>query len=294
MSNIEVSAARWRVRPKAFDFELSAWIRNTAGCGTGGCLGCSSLVIAFTLLAVASYLVADLRHVDWTFRSISILCLAAAILLLLSVIVYVVRALGAERNVAHAATFEARAKYASIADQADAITRSVETAERHLATSAAEFRQHRYAPFWDAMENATKAIGQTRAAQSILTADINRYVDVLHERDHDFPDWDHAVTRIADIEPALAQFRQLKDAAESDYHFASIRQMVETRQVMIEGFKNLGDALRHLETAVVTSIADLRTAINRSLMLRAANSTHLQVIAGFLVRFGSGETTRNS
>jgi hypothetical protein len=214
----------------------------------------------------------------WAFALASVL-----LLLLLSLAVYHSRETTRHKREAAAATAEARVRYKDIGVQAGGIGSSVERAQFYLDVAAREFAQHRYAPFWDAMEAAATAIGQCHACQGYLAFDIDQYVNVLGGRLHDFPSWDHAVSSIPEIEPALGRFAHLKNEAESDYQFASMREFRETRQVMIAGFKTLGEALRHLEHAVVDSISDLKRAVDRSLLLRAADPAHIHVVARFLI-----------
>jgi hypothetical protein len=174
-------------------------------------------------------------------------------------------------------------RFKDIGVQAVGINTSVERATFYLDVAKREFAQHRYAPFWDAMESAATAIGQCHTCHGYLAFDIDQYVNALAGRIHDFPGWDKAITSIREIEPALQQFATLKNDAEADFHFANIRELRETRKVMIAGFQTLGEALRHLETAVVDSIRDLKRAVNRSLLLRAADPTQIHVVARFLI-----------
>jgi hypothetical protein len=276
-------AALWSVQPQPFEFQIAEWRRHTAGCTTAGGLGCISLVIVGLLTWSLVANVPSMQAIPpgnwWLFYGLTF----TGVLLLLSVITYYFKARSSAKTAAIAATREAHIRYQDITVQVSGIGRAIDEAQYYVSVADREFTQHRYAPFWDAMEAAAKAIGQCHTCQGYLAFDIDQYVNVLAGRIHNFPGWDYAVTAVPEVEPALHRFARLKDAAEADYQFASMREFRETRQVMIAGFKTLGEALRHLENAVVTSIADLKRAVDRSVMLRAADSAHLQRIARFLL-----------
>lgn len=184
---------------------------------------------------------------------------------------------------AAAATTEARVRFKDIAVQSSSTSTMAERALFYLDVAGREFQHHRYAPFWDAMENAATAIGHCHACQGYLAFDIDQYVNALAGRIHDFPAWDQAVMKIGEIAPALDRFAELRHHAEADFHFANIRELRETRKVMIAGFQTLGEAIRHLESTVVDSISDLKRAVNRSLLFRAADPTRLHLVARFLI-----------
>jgi hypothetical protein len=291
LAEVDLLIAQWSVKPRPFEFSVADWRAHTSGCSTAGGLGCLSVIIVSVISALLLSRFPAAKEISsgtwWLGGTIATVIL----LLLLSLAAYYSRANKRNRLDAEAATSEARVRYKDIGVQAGGIATAIERAQFYLDVAAREFAQHRYAPFWDAMENAATAIGQCHTCQGYLAFDIDQYVNTLSGRLHDFPSWDHAVTSIAAVEPSLHRFAQLKNDAEADYHFASMREFRETRQVMIAGFKTLGEALRHLEHAVVDSIADLKRAVNRSLLMRAADPTHIHVVARFLISTpSSGES----
>jgi len=275
--------SRWLVEPQAFDFQVSGWRESTASCSTAGCLGCSSLFVAVCIVSIATAYFTQLRSLGSSIWWPITMILTGTFLLASSLAVYYSRTTSRLKTEALKATTEARARYHDIRTQVGTIDQSVRRAAQALALADNEFKNHRFAPFWDAMEAAVTAIGECHGAQQTLAADIDQYVGVLEAKRHDFPSWDTAVTTIPDVAPLLTRFVQLKSSAEADYQFASMREFRETRQVMIAGFRTLGEALRNMENAVTTSIGNLKSAVDRSVARRAADPVHLNVVAGFLV-----------
>jgi hypothetical protein len=294
MSEVEGRATRWSVTPHPFVFQLSAWHAYTKGCSTAGGLGCASLIAAGILAGIARTKIATVKAMTTGEWWLLVFLVALLFLVLSSLASYYSRANANLKREAVAATAEARTRYVDIGVQSGGIVQSVEHARFYLDVAAREFQQHRFAPFWDAMENAAKAIGQCRLVQGYLAFDIDQYVNALAGRVHDFPTWDHAITSISDVEPELHRFAELKDAAEADYQFASMREFRETRQVMIAEFRTLGEALRHLEHAVVSSISDLKRSVDRSMLLRAADPTHLGKVARFLLTVATDQKRESS
>jgi hypothetical protein len=284
VAEVDVLVGQWSVDPQPFQFSLAGWREHTKGCSTAGGLGCVSIIV---ISIIAGVLVQQFPEESksmssgaWWLAAVAVFVL---LLLVLSLIAYYSRANTRSKREATAATAEARVRFKDIGVQSNALTTSVERALFFMNVADREFQQHRYAPFWDAMESAATAIGQCHACQGYLAFDIDQYVNALAGRLHNFPGWDQAVSSLQEIEPALRHFARLKNEAEADFHFANIRELRDTRKVMIAGFQTLGEALRHLETAVVDSISDLKRAVNRSLLMRAADPTHIHVVARFLM-----------
>lgn len=283
MAEVDLLVEQWSVKPHPFKFSLADWREYTKGCSTAGGLGCVSIIIVIVVVGILFDQLPQVKSFSPDTLWWSAVGAVILVLLLLSVATYHSRAKARHKSDAAAATAEARVRFKDIRLQSDGVTTSVERAVFYLDVASREFKQHRYAPFWDAMEAAATAIGQCHACQGYLAFDIDQYVNALTGRIHDFPGWDRAVVSLREIEPALGRFAELKNEAEADFHFANIRELRETRKVMIAGFQTLGEALRHLETAVVDSISDLKRAVNRSLLLRAADPTHIHVVARFLI-----------
>lgn len=290
MAQVDLLVEQWSVRPHPFKFSMADWREYTKGCSTAGGLGCVSIIIVSVVAGIVLSQFPQTKSVSLGTRWLLAVGAAVLLLLLLSLVTYYSRATASHKRQAAAATAEARVRFKDIGVQSGGITTSVERAAFYLDVASREFTQHRYAPFWDAMEAAATSIGQCHACQGYLAFDIDQYVDALAGRLHDFPAWDQAVVSIREVEPALVRFAELKNDAEADFHFANIRELRETRKVMIAGFQTLGEALRHLETAVVDSIADLKRAVNRSLLLRAADPTRIHVVARFLIASASPPT----
>ena len=284
MAEVDVLVGQWSVEPHPFQFSVAGWREHTKGCSTAGGLGCVSIIIVSILAGIVLQKFPEkTKAMDTGMLWLASIGVAVLFVLVLSLIAYYSRATSRAKKEAVAAAVEARIRFKDIGVQSNAITTSVERALFYLSVADHEFQQQRYAPFWDAMESAAMAIGQCHACQGYLAFDIDQYVNALSGRLHTFPGWDQAVTSLQEIEPALRHFARLKNDAEADFHFANIRELRETRKVMIAGFQTLGEALRHLETAVVDSISDLKRAVNRSLMLRAADPTHIRTVARFLI-----------
>lgn len=284
MPEIDLQVTQWSVKPHPFEFSVSEWRQHAMGCSTIGGLGCVSIVIVGVVAGIiAGQSSPQTRSLGAGVWIMTILSASILLLMLLSLISYRSSMKAKAFREAATATTEARVRFKDIAVQSNGTSTAADRALFYLDVASREFQHHRYAPFWDAMENAATAIGQCHACQGYLAFDIDQYVNALAGRIHDFPAWDQAVKKVGEIAPALERFAELKHDAEADFHFANIRELRETRKVMIAGFQTLGEALRHLETAVVDSISDLRRAVNRSLLFRAADPTRLHVVARFLI-----------
>ena len=167
MAEVDGPAGQWSVEPHPFQFSLSGWREHTKGCSTAGGLGCVSIIIVGILAGIMLQQFPDkaksMSSGAWWFIAVGTTVL---LLLMMSLIAYYSRATARSKREAAAAATEARVRFKDIGVQSNGITTSVERALFYLNVADREFVQHRYAPFWDAMESAATAIGQCHVHQT--------------------------------------------------------------------------------------------------------------------------------
>lgn len=280
------SIAICSIRPRPFRFAGREWIRSNLGCGPLGCLGCAIPVLA--VLAgglVAVQLPADdgtLAWETWLWASGGVGLLG---LVLGSGTNYRMTARRALVKEAETLTSNVRRSFDDMRSQVAVLRQASADADDWLDQATGAFEGIEYGAFWEAIENASKALAAGQIAQAALATDIDFYVTSLQEREHDFPEWCTELTPLRDLRPLLDRLLALKRQADTRYEFASIREMRDTRYEIVKGFANLSSAIQHLEVSVVDSCRQLGSAIERSALLRAASPAVLQIVAGvFLER----------
>jgi hypothetical protein len=205
-------------------------------------------------------------------------------LVLGSLLLYLYRSTTTRSADAATATLQARQRFSDIHSHAAAIEHHQWTAGQALGRARAAYEDTLYSEFWESIEEATKALEICQNSQSAIATDIDGYVTVLDGRTHDFPLWYAGLRPLQDLTPLMRELSALKRKGDSNHQFATIREMQKIRGAI----EKLGEAIRHLEVAVTTSLNDLRRAVNRSALLRAADPGQLRVVVGFLFS-GSAE-----
>lgn len=277
-----VSVTVCSVRPEPFIFRIRDWRAANRGCGIASCLGCSSAVIAIFLVAFLIVKLQQDRAVDWREGLGWFGIVVVALLLTGSLLLYLYRSAQARSASAVAATLEARARFSDIRGHASTIQHHHMLADQALRRAHVALEEKQYGGFWESIEEATKALDMCQNSQALIAVNIERYVTALDNRTHDFPQWHAGLKPLQDLAPLTGELSKLKKKGDSSYEFASIRELRATRHEIVRSITELGEAIRHLEGAVTSSLNDLRRAVNRSTLLRAADPAQLRVVVGFL------------
>src|ERR1035438_2530325 len=98
------------------------------------------------------------------------------------------------------------------------------------------------------------------------TQEISRaaavYYRDLRGREHDFPHFPISAGNVPDASPETNQLRRVVRMGQTNFQFANIWEHRRTRDVMIAGFRTLGDAINNLESTVENSIANLESSFS--------------------------------
>ena len=139
---------------------------------------------------------------------------------------------------------------------------TLDQASNFLRNAAAEFEEEAYAPFWDNIEGAAVALARFNRLVVRLSQITREYDVSLAGRVHNFS----ALARIAEVVPdpstALRELARLVRLGQRNFQFATIWEHRRTREVLIEGFETLGDAVNNLGYSIDSSLSDLRTGLS--------------------------------
>ncbi len=137
----------------------------------------------------------------------------------------------------------------------------VERVGEEVRRARAEYAEHAFAPFWDAVERATHHIATYRETVSGINARAVEYYRVLQGRQHDFGQFSVRSNDLPELELLLGEYREVVRLGQTDFHFASIYEQRKTQEVLIAGFRTLGDAIENVRYAVEQSVAELENTI---------------------------------
>jgi len=138
------------------------------------------------------------------------------------------------------------------------VSESVKQAEQ-------EYRENAFAPYWDAVEQATRHLGSFNGDVQLLSQNTQKYYTTLNNRIHTFPSIRTLSDCVPDATPVLIELRRVVRMGQTNYQFATIWEQRKTREVLIAGFHTLGEAIDNLGSTVEKSISQLGDSIRSSI-----------------------------
>jgi uncharacterized phage infection (PIP) family protein YhgE len=140
-----------------------------------------------------------------------------------------------------------------------------EKASSLLENAADEYKDNAFAPFWDAVENTAVELANFHNKVNSLTQNSSNYYKGLKGKRHTFPVFPAQNHRIPEAESVAAEFRRIVPLGQTNFQFANIWKHRRTREVLIAGFRTLGDAVNNLGATLEYSINSLQESISSDL-----------------------------
>lgn len=275
MANLETAAYRIEPLPLAAAkrIEVPGLAQQQLGCA----LVLLNLSAAFVIVELAGSILTRQRD---AFTGLFFILLTAA--LAGGVTLPVLRKRRAERvRALEEADLKARRETADLEASkltnrtADLLRRSNETAEKlpaclhdasaWLTQAGLEYNEKAYSSFWDAMESAATDLRGFRDLAQQLTRDSAIYQGMLSDRTHNFPALGIKTRTLPDPTHALTEFQRLLRSGQTNFEFATIWEHRTTRDVLLAGFRNLGEAVSNLRFGVEGAVSELHQAVSSDL-----------------------------
>ena len=144
-----------------------------------------------------------------------------------------------------------------------------------LDEASTEYKANAYAPFWDAMEKSANCLFDFRKIIHELSEKKRYYYETLQDRNHDFPEFPVKPELLPNPAPVIERFYELLRMGQTNFEFAVIWEHRKTREVLIAGFKTLGDAIEYLGSIVKFSVAHLELSIRRDFAIYVDKNLNL-------------------
>ena len=145
------------------------------------------------------------------------------------------------------------------------LARSLVQASSHLQRARHEYQSTAFGPFWDAVEQAALELDAFNQKASTLARNAEEYHAKLNGRRHTFPQFPAFTSVIPDGSRVAGEFRQVVRLGQTNFQFANIWEHRRTREVLIAGFRTLGEAVNNLGGAVESSIYRLQRSVSSDL-----------------------------
>jgi len=160
-------------------------------------------------------------------------------------------------------SLELRRVLVSVEDLKTELSRLLMHASQALELARNEFAERVPDPFWTAIENAAIALGSFRKTVDKLKPLNVKYVAMLENQVHTFPDFPATAELLPDPRPVLDDLRTVARMGMKDPDFAQIWEAHKTRHVLIEGFANLSDAVYNVGDRIVNELAKLNETVRQ-------------------------------
>lgn len=164
-------------------------------------------------------------------------------------------------------TSRARACLKFISDSPSRLQESLGGVQHSLGRAELEFADNAYGPFWDCIEQATKGIAQCQGRLREMESRAVEFGTVLDGRSHTFPAVKVTSGDLPDMRPQVSKLRTLVRKGQTDHEFAVIWEHRRTQKAIIQGFRNLQEAIYDIGNSLEGRLGDLEVSIRRELVL---------------------------
>lgn len=147
----------------------------------------------------------------------------------------------------------------------ESLPNQLRSAEACLGQAELEFADGAFAPFWDCIENAAKALGRFDEGVRQIKDNSHRYSDLIpkyEETPPRFPLAHKSVTKLAVANASAERMQAIVRKAQRDFQFAMIYEQRKTNQILVAGFTNLAQALQDMTWQLTASIDELARSVD--------------------------------
>lgn len=135
-----------------------------------------------------------------------------------------------------------------------------------LAKARREYADTAFDPYWTAVEKAAASLGEFYSIVKTLSSNAKEYYNKLSGRRHTFPVFPVRLESLPDPKPVIKEFHRVVRMGQTNFQFANIWEHRKTREVLIAGFRTLGDAVDNLTSVVGGGISALRDTLDSNLV----------------------------
>lgn len=162
----------------------------------------------------------------------------------------------------------------------DSAIAALETLPNYLAHANASlnkaevaFQDRAFSPFWEEIEQVAVSLGRYSEAVDVIEASRDAYsrslqhlisAEDLTGTLSPFPITDATVSTLRVCDRATRRLSDLVREAQRDFQFATIFEQRRTNQILVAGFKSLGDAVHNMSNRISSSISSLDRSINEA------------------------------
>jgi hypothetical protein len=152
--------------------------------------------------------------------------------------------------------------YRSSINLAPELSHHLSQAATLLRNAEGEYQDNAFSPFWDAIENAAKQLAAFNDRAKQLSQYADDYYRNLAGRTHTFPVFPVQLATIPNPSHEVGELRCTVRLGQTNFQFANIWEHRRTREVLIAGFRTLGEAVNNLGATIESSISNLEQTVS--------------------------------
>jgi len=139
-------------------------------------------------------------------------------------------------------------------------------ADNHIGRAESEFQDGAFSPFWEEIELAAVALGKYTESIATISRSRDDYAQFISTcgLEGDPPPFAVSpaiVSKVRACDSATRRLSAVVRDAQRNFQFATIFEQRKTNQILVSGFKNLGDALYGMSSRISDDIAKLDRSI---------------------------------
>jgi hypothetical protein len=141
----------------------------------------------------------------------------------------------------------------------------LKSAEEYLNQAEFEFSEGAFAPFWDAIEEATNTLGYFDEGINNIIYNSSRYGDLVLDYEGVAPKFPLACESVKKLSVGTSTAKRMKHIvriAQRNFQFATIYEQRKTNELLVEGFTNLAQALDKMTWKITDSIDNLASSVD--------------------------------
>lgn len=126
------------------------------------------------------------------------------------------------------------------------------------------FQRKNYSLFWDLVKQNLELCDECVSLLSQLASNAESYVKVLSGRVHDFPVYPIKMEHIPEFKKLSAELDAIIDLGQTDFEFATIYEQRRNRDLIVNGTKNLDEAIARFSSELAMKRDKLKKELDRT------------------------------
>ncbi len=139
------------------------------------------------------------------------------------------------------------------------------SAEEQLNQADLDYTDSAFAPFWDSVEKAAKALGYYDEGIEKINSNSSEYTGLVKQFEGNPPGFPLSHLSVIKLEVGKVTAERMQSIvrkAQRNFQFAMIYEQRKTNQILVAGFTSLAHALNEMTQSITSAIDDLAISVD--------------------------------